>query len=70
LSQNNHPTSFGSDRRLPVAVIEQILQKLAVQGTLTVSELLEEFASDSTSTQFLLCRTITYLLKFDVLALS
>ena len=60
-------TNFGASKRSPATTIDQILATIAEEGALTVAEILSRFTNSHTSEQIYLCRTLTYLLKFDVL---
>jgi glycosyltransferase involved in cell wall biosynthesis len=59
-------TNFGANMRAPSATIDQILAAIAQEGSLTVAEILSRYASQPIE-QVYLCRTLAYLLKFDVL---
>lgn len=61
-------TSYGPDKRLPLAQIDQIIAALAEQGPLSVGEIFSRFASNSPKPYFY--RTLVYLLKFDILRIE
>jgi glycosyltransferase involved in cell wall biosynthesis len=60
-------TNFGADKRSPTATIEQVLAAIAQEGSLTVKEILDRYAGLEPGARVYLCRTLVYLLKFDIL---
>jgi alpha-maltose-1-phosphate synthase len=59
-------TNFGANKRSPAIIIDRVLAAIAQAGSLTVAEILSSY-SDRPAEQVYLCRTLVYLLKFDVL---
>ncbi|HIK55248.1 MAG TPA: glycosyltransferase family 4 protein [Synechococcales cyanobacterium M55_K2018_004] len=69
----NWMVSFGADWRISEAGINALLESIAQAGSVTVAEVLHQFGqsvgqSDIVA-QVYLCRTLVYLIKFDVLRL-
>jgi alpha-maltose-1-phosphate synthase len=62
-------THFGADRRISPAVIDQVLGAIAEAGSLSVGDILQRFGGATSKPQVYLCRTLVYLMKFDVLRL-
>jgi hypothetical protein len=60
-------TNFGADKRSPTAMIDQVLEAIAKEGSLKVAEILRRFADPEMGAVVYLSRTLVYLLKFDVL---
>lgn len=60
-------TNFGADKRSPTAMIDQMLEAIAKEGSLKVAEILRRFADPEMGAVVYLSRTLVYLLKFDVL---
>ena len=60
-------TNFGADKRSPTAIIEQVLEAIAKEGSLKVADILQRFAGSELGAVVYLSRTLVYLLKFDVL---
>jgi hypothetical protein len=60
-------TSFGTERRLDVAVQDTILSAIAENGSLSVSTLLGRYTNGDPGA---LVQTLLYLLKFDILQLE
>ena len=60
-------TNFGADKRSSTATIEQVLAAIAQEGSLTVEDILNRYAGREPSARVYLCRTLVYLLKFDIL---
>lgn len=60
-------TNFGADKRSPTAIIDQVLEAIAKEGSLKVAEILRRFADPEMGAVVYLSRTLVYLLKFDVL---
>jgi len=62
----DHPlVTLGRDQRAPLAVIDQMLELLRSQTSLSVEELLQRFSSVPAP---VLTRTLVYLLKFDLVS--
>lgn len=64
--RNDWMTNFGADKRSPIATIEQVLAAIAQEGPITVKEILHRYAGSEPNARHL-CRTLVYLLKFDIL---
>lgn len=60
-------TNFGADKRSPTAIIDQVLEAIAKEGSLKVADILQRFAGSELGAVVYLSRTLVYLLKFDVL---
>jgi len=60
-------TNFGADKRSPTATIEQVIAAIAQEGPLTVKEILDRYAGLEPGARVYLCRTLVYLVKFDIL---
>jgi hypothetical protein len=60
-------TNFGADKRSPTAMIDQVLEAIAKEGSLKVADILQRFAGSELGAVVYLSRTLVYLLKFDVL---
>ncbi len=60
-------TNFGADKRSPTATIEQVLAAIAQEGPLTVKEIVHRYAGLEPGARVYLCRTLVYLVKFDIL---
>jgi alpha-maltose-1-phosphate synthase len=63
-------TNFGANKRSPSTTIDQILEIIAQKESLTVAEIISRFAQSQPVAQVYLYRTLTYLLKFDVLRID
>ncbi|AFZ21067.1 glycosyltransferase family 4 protein [Allocoleopsis franciscana] len=60
-------TNFGADKRSPTAMIDQVLEAIAKEGSIKVADILQRFAGSELGAVVYLSRTLVYLLKFDVL---
>ncbi|MCU0536429.1 MAG: glycosyltransferase family 4 protein [Hydrococcus sp. Prado102] len=63
-------TNFGANKRSPSITIDQLLEIIAQKESLTVAEIISRFAQSGPVAQVYLYRTLTYLLKFDVLRID
>ena len=63
-------TSFGSNKRLSTKIINQIIQLIRSEGSLSVDEIISRFSHRDSMVDIYFYRTFVYLIKFDVLRLA
>jgi starch synthase len=60
-------TNFGSNRRMPNVMIDQVILAISEANSLSVAEILQRFAGDNPQLLNVVSRTLVYLIKLDVL---
>lgn len=63
-------TSYGPEKRIPLAAIDRIIAAIASEGPLSVGEIFSRFAEKTPKGSSYLYRTLVYLLKFDILRIE
>ncbi len=62
-------TEFGSDHRIPVYRLQEIIQAIALSGSLSVGEILQSYGHNPGEIKCLQ-RSLVYLLKFNILRIK
>ena len=59
--------NFGSTRRAPQTVLDNVTALLAQTGPMPVADILARFTPGKEQEAFVLARSLAYMLKFDIL---